>query len=98
MCKSAAMNGRVALLEGPVDQFLSGNVGLGVGGWRRGLPQYSECGSPRATFENQFFCRHRIANITNSSITTLLFYIKSISNINSISAITFAKYLSFKST
>jgi hypothetical protein len=37
MCKSAAMNGRVALLEGPVDQFLSGNVGLGVGGWRRGL-------------------------------------------------------------
>ncbi len=31
------MNGRVALLEGPVNQFLSANVGLGVGGWRRGL-------------------------------------------------------------
>jgi len=40
---------------------------------RRALPQYSECGSPQATFENQFFFRRRIANIANFSTPTPLF-------------------------
>jgi len=37
------------------------------------LPQYSECGSPPATFENKLFFRSGIASIINPSTPTLFF-------------------------
>ncbi len=48
------------------------------------ISQYSECGSPPQLLKTGVFFQRRIANTTNCSTPTLLFYIKSILNRNTI--------------
>jgi len=64
----------------------------------RRVPQYSECGSPQATFENQFFFWPRIANTTNSSTPTLLFGQKLLLYRSTISTNTAIDFQDLKST